>query len=336
MVFESDRYSQIVENKGLHKFADLQPIALSAINSEDKTFCITTNAEIRELAASIQQLGLFHPPVVKQHRSEYITIIGFRRIAACRKIGWSEIPVSVLSSETGSETCVLFAIADNSLQRPLNLLEISRSLFLLSTFIDDPNLLLTYASTLGLPHHHNHVNKIKKICQLPAPIQDAVLAGTILLPVALDLSKFESDTGIDLVKLFDHLKIGINKQRELILLLKEISLREKIPMQSLLNEKNVQQILTNKELDRVHMSRQIKNYLMRRRFPTIFNKKAKFEKIISALRFGETIKLTPPKDFEGTTYTLTLRFKSHAELLDLQTKLDAIIASPDLKDFLKG
>jgi ParB family chromosome partitioning protein len=334
MVFERESYPQTIEKKILHKFADLQSIALSAINSEDNTFRITTNAEIRELAASIQQLGLIHPPIVKKHLSEYITISGFRRIAACRKIGWPEIPVSVLSSETGNETCVLFAIADNSLQRPLNLLEISRSLFLLSTFVDDPNLLLTYASTLGLPHHHDHVKKIKKICQLPIPIQDAVLAGTIALPVALDLSTFESDTGIDLVKLFDHLKIGINKQREIILLLNEISLREKISMHSLLHEKDIQQILDNKELDRVQMSRQIKEYLRRRRFPTIFKTRARFEKIINALRLGETIQLTPPKDCEGTTYTLSLRFKSLAELLDLQAKLDTIIQNPDLKQFL--
>jgi ParB family chromosome partitioning protein len=329
MVFESDSYPQIIVKKDLHKLAELQSIALSTINSEDKTFCITTNPQIRELTASIQQLGLIHPPVVKQHRSDYITISGFRRIAACRKIGWSEIPVSVLSSNTGNETCVLFAIADNSLQRPLNLLEISRSLFLLSTFVDDPNLLLKYASTLGLPHHRDHVKKIKRICQLPVPIQDAVLAGTISLPVALDISKFESDTGIDLVKLFDHLKIGINKQRELILLLNEISLREKIPMQNLL-----QQILANNELDRVQMSRQIKDYLMRRRFPIIFNTKAKFEKIVNDLRLGETIKLIPPKDFEGTTYTLTLQFKSHAELLELQSKLDTISRNPEIKEFL--
>jgi ParB family chromosome partitioning protein len=334
MVFESDSYPQIIEKKSLHEFADLQPIALSAINSEDKTFRITTITEIHELAASIQQLGLFHPPVVKQHRSEYITVSGFRRIAACRHIGWSEIPVSVLSSDTGNETCVFYAIADNSFQRPLNLVEISRSLFLLSAFVDDQNLLLNYASALGLPHHRDHVEKIKKICQLPAPIQDAVLADTISLPVALDLSKFESDTAIDLVKLFDHLKIGINKQRELILLLNEISLREKIPLQNLLNGKDVQQILAKNELDRVQMSRQIKDYLMRRRFPIIFNTKAKFEKIVNALKLGETIKLIPPKDFEGTTYTLTSQFKSHAELLELQSKLDTIIRNPELKEFL--
>jgi ParB family chromosome partitioning protein len=137
-----------------------------------------------------------------------------------------------------------------------------------------------------------------------------------------------------LVKLFDHLKIGINKQRELILLLNEISLREKIPMQNLLDEKDVQQILANNELDRVQMSRQIKDYLMRRRFPIIFNTKAKFEKIVNDLRLGETIKLIPPKDFEGTTYTLTLQFKSHAELLELQSKLDTISRNPEIKEFL--
>ena len=239
-----------------------------------------------------------------------------------------------MSSETADETCVFYAIADNSLQRPLNLVEISKSLFLISAFVDDQNLLLKYASTLGLPHHRDHVKKIKKICQLPIPIQDAVAAGTISLPVALDLYQLASDTMIELVKLFDHLKIGTNKQRELILLLKEISLREKISMQNLLNEKDVRQILTNTELDRVQRSRQIKDYLRRRRFPAIFSTKAKFEKIMNTLKLGETIKLIPPKDFETTTYTLSFQFKTHAELRELQSKLDTIIRNPELKEFL--
>ena len=91
--------------------------------------------------------------------------------------------------------------------------------------------------------------------------------------------------------------------------------------------------MANPELDRVQKSRRIKDYLSRRRFPTVFKTKAKFEKIIKTLRLGETINLIPPKDFEGATYKLTLQFKSHAELQEMRSKLDTIIRNRDLQDF---
>ena len=334
MTSEGDHRPQVPLIRDYSQLTDSQTISLSAINSEDKTYCITTHADVHALAASIQQLGLIHPPVLKQHHSEYVIVSGFRRITACRKIGWSAISAGVLRSDVNNETCALYAIADNSLQRPLNLVEISRSLFLLSEYVKDQTQQLKFASELGLPAHRDHIKKIEKICQLPEPIQAAILGGTISLPVALDLLKFETDIGIDLVKLFDQLKIGINKQRELILLFNEIALREKIPLRRLLNEESIRQILDDPELDRVQKSRQMKHYLNQRRFPEIFNTKKKFENLVKSLELGDTMRLIPPKDFEGTTYILRLRFKTHSELAELQSKLDNILRNPDLKDYL--
>ena len=51
---------------------------------------------IAELAHSIEELGLIHPVVV---RPDSTLIIGVRRLAACRYLGWEEVPVTVLDLE---------------------------------------------------------------------------------------------------------------------------------------------------------------------------------------------------------------------------------------------
>ena len=336
MASEGDYNPQFKAKIGLSKIDDLHTIALASINSEDSTFRITTESDIHELAASVQQLGLLQPPTLKQRDAEYRIISGFRRIAACRQIGLSEIPAFILNPETSDANCTLCAIGDNSLQRPLNLVEISRSLFLLSTYFKDETSLLKHASLLRLAEHRSHIKKIEKICHLPKPIQDGILADTISLAVALDLSRFEPGTAVALVSLFDQLNPGLNKQRQLILLFNEIALRENMPILNLLNEKAVRKILDNPELDRVQKSQQINSHLQQRRYPTIMRSTQEFEKQVKALKLGKAATLVPPKDFEGTTYTLTLRFNSHAELKDLQTKLDRVVHSAGLKKFLDG
>ena len=320
---------------------DLQSIDLSSIDSEDGKFRITTQTEAQELVVAIQQLGLMHPPILKQYDTRYRIISGFRRIAACRQIGWSKVPAFILNPDTHDGTCALIAIADNSFQRPLNLVEISRSLNLLSCYFKEEKLQLKFASLLGLSEHRKHIKKIEKIFHLPEPIQDAILAETISLAVAMDLAaamdsdELEPDTGVELVKLFEQLGIGINKQRQLMVMLREIALRDNITVKQLLGHKAMRKILESSELDRVQKSRQIKSFLQQRRYPTITRTEKEFEAQVKKFKLGNSATLAPPRDFEGTTFTLTLRFDSHADLLEHQSKLDRIARSEEFKRFLK-
>jgi ParB/RepB/Spo0J family partition protein len=319
----------------------LQSIALSSIDSEDGTFRITTQTEVQELVVTIQQLGLMHPPILKQYDTRYRIISGFRRIAACRHTGWSKVPAFILNPDTHDDICALIAIADNSFQRPLNLVEISRSLNLLSCYFKEDKLQLKFASLLGLSKHRRHIKKIEKIFHLPEPIQDAILSETISLAVAMDLAEamdsaeLEPDTGVELVKLFEQLGIGMNKQRQLMVMFREIALRENITVKQLLGHKAMRKILDSSELDRVQKSRQINSFLQQRRYPTITRTGKEFEAQVKKFQLGNSATLAPPRDFEGTTYTLTLRFDSHADLLDHQSKLDRIVRSEEFKRFLK-
>jgi len=334
MAFEGESNRQTFVRQGFVGINVLQSIPLSAINSEDSRFRITTKTEIHELVESIQQLGLIHPPILKRCASEYIIISGFRRITACRHLGWVEIPARILSSEISDKTCTQYAIADNTLQRPLNLVEISRSLFLLSCVYKDENQRLQCASKLGLPDNPSLIKKIEKIYHLPEPIQNGILKGTISMAVGLELSRFEPDIGDALAGLFDRLKIGLNKQREIILLLDEIALRENTTIGSLLNGKYIREILDNDELDRARKQKKIRAYLYQRRFPTRFKTKTEFEKLVKDLKLGNSIKLMSPQDFEGPTYTLKATFNNLAELKDFRSKLDRIILSSGLQKFL--
>jgi N6-adenosine-specific RNA methylase IME4/ParB-like chromosome segregation protein Spo0J len=52
--------------------------------------------DVAALAESIRTVGLLHPPVV---RSDGALIAGARRIAACRLLGWKDVPVRVVHLE---------------------------------------------------------------------------------------------------------------------------------------------------------------------------------------------------------------------------------------------
>jgi ParB-like nuclease domain len=50
--------------------------------------------DVASLASSIKEIGLLHPIVV---RSDHTLIAGERRMSACRELGWTDVPVTVIN-----------------------------------------------------------------------------------------------------------------------------------------------------------------------------------------------------------------------------------------------
>ena len=326
----------VFKNVPLDPSVGLQAVMLADVDSDDTTFCITTRTELDDLVPSIRKLGLMHAPVLKHNSSRYIIVCGFRRIAACRMLGWTQIYARVLRRNFDFLEMARLAVADNALQRPLNLIERSRALKLLMAANVEREVLAAAAAELGLPLSPAIVPRLKKICDLPQPIQKGILANAIDLSMALELDRFEPEDGQALFGLFNHLKLGLNRQRELLLMLEEISLREEIPIQQLMTEKPLKRILENTEIDRSIKRQKVRTYLRRRRFPMISKAEMQYKAFVKQLKLGSNINLMPPKDFEGMTYTMTIRFNNQEELKNSKEKLEEILHHPDLGKILNG
>jgi len=304
------------------------------IDTEDLTFRITTRSDIEDLLGSIQKIGLIQPPVLIADSSGYTIVCGFRRIAACRKLGWTRITARILEKTADRFKTAQLSIADNALQRSLNLVETSRSLKLLENFGPDDQQRREVAEALGLPISRSIAPAVKKICRLPLPVQEGILTDTINLSMALELDGLEPLAAEGLVRLFNQLKVGLNKQRELLLLLNEIAEREEIDIPQLLAEKPLQEILKTTEMDRAVKRQKIRSFLRQRRFPAITKAETEYRKWAKQLKMGNNINLIPPKDFEGNTFSMNLRFNNRQDLSDLNKKIEEIIQHPALGKIL--
>ena len=332
----SSERQHVFKGVPLDQAVPLQTVMLADVDLADTTFRITTRTELDDLGLSIQKLGLMHAPVLKYNPPGYIIVCGFRRIAACRNLAWTQIPARVLSKNFGFFEMARLAVADNAFQRPLNLIETSRALKLLASGNTENEVSVTAAAELGLPLSPAIVTKLKRICDLSRPLQKGILENRIDLSMALELDRFEPGDGQTLLGLFDRLKLGLNRQRELLLLIEEISLREGISIQQLVTEKPLNRIIENTEIDNAVKRRNIRTFLRQRRFPMISEAETQYKAFVKQLKLGPNISLTPPKDFEGMTYTLTIRFDNQNELKNSKEKLETIIHHPGLGKILDG
>ncbi|MFH0994775.1 MAG: ParB/RepB/Spo0J family partition protein [Pseudomonadota bacterium] len=313
-----------------------QAILLEQIHLEDKTFQVTTEADTGALAASIARLGVMHPPVLLADDSGYGIICGFRRIAACKSLGLSRIPARLLSPGTDKLTCVQLAIAENSLQRPLNLIETSRALVLLSGVYPDSDDLRRAAGVLGLPDNFSAIHKLRQLSGLEPEIQEGVLSNVLSMAMALELGQMKKSCGIGLSTLFGYLKLGLNKQREILTMIQEIAFREHLPVKDVLNTPELQQIMVHEKWDRSQKTVHLRQYLRRRRYPSITSVESDFEARVRSLDLESGMALIPPRDFEGTTFSFHLNFNTLGELQHRLSRLTEVSTSPILNEILNG
>ena len=311
--------------------ASFQSIPLASINSKDETFRITTRTDVDDLMTSIPHEGLLGPPLLIRKNSAFSIISGFRRISACQKLGLNTIVARILESDLEYLDCLRFAIADNAFQRPLNLIEISRSLQKLAGHLKNNKRMVESAKTLGLPTNPSIIKKLKNLCLLPQPIQSGILADTISLSVAGELQSLDLEDAMTFVRLFNQLKVGLNKQKEIITLVKEIARLERMSVQMVLEDQNLGEIVNSEDLDRGQKGRKIRTLLRRRRFPRLVEAESKFKTHHKKLKLGDEIQLIPPKEFEGTSYTLNMTFRNPNHLRALQTRLNKILQLPSFE-----
>ena len=70
-------------------------VLLERIATGDMTYRITTARKIDTLQASIAAVGLVNTPILAQRNADYVIVSGFRRVAACNRLGWNRIPAPV-------------------------------------------------------------------------------------------------------------------------------------------------------------------------------------------------------------------------------------------------
>jgi ParB-like chromosome segregation protein Spo0J len=315
---------------------DRRVIPLAVLDPADDRLRITTRRCSEDLDPSLRRFGLLAAPLVLAGDQGFMLVSGFRRVEACRRLGWEAIPARVLPAQTPMYVCALLAVAENASQRPLNLIETSRALVLLDQHAPGGTISPEDAAVLGLPTHAVMAAKLKTLCRMPAEVQEAVWEDAVSFAMAYELGRMPAEAAIAFARLFRRLKTGLNKQREIVTLVSEIASREGIGLPAVLSDPALAWVQDAEELDRNEKTRQLRRRLRQRRFPALLAAENNFQVLRQRLRLGESLQLAPPRDFEGTRYTLTLSFESLEEVGRLRAKLDELTDHPDFKTLLTG
>lgn len=311
------------------------PVAIADIDIDDAAFRITTETDSRALKESIRRVGLITPPLLLENRGGFRVIAGFRRIQACRELGVSSIDARICPATTPVVTLAFLAISDNRFRLPpFNPVEISRALGLLVMALPDPVELAEAAAHLNLPTNRQAMDKLLPLSRMASRIQAGVISGAISVASATELSEMPPETADRVSNLFSRLRFSVSKQREILTLLREISIRDGLPIPEILREAPVSRAMARPEEDGNQRSEAVRQHLRKRRFPKLTEAEARYEAMRKELTLPRGVAISPPPNFESGVHTLTFRFSSTHELENGLRRLTVLPQHPRFKNYL--
>lgn len=149
---------------------------------------------LRELTASIKEVGLLQPPVVRETSAgRYEIIMGERRFRAATAAGLTSIPVII--RETSDNNLLRDALIENIHRSELNALEEAAAY---TELLNDFNCTHEeLAQKLG--KSRPHISNTVRLLNLPASVQRKVAAGVLSAGHARALLALSSESDIELL-----------------------------------------------------------------------------------------------------------------------------------------
>ena len=146
---------------------------------------------LQELVASIKEIGILQPPVVRKVGSRYELIMGERRLRASKLAGLKVIPVII--RQTPNNELLREALIENIHRSQLNALEEGAAY---SQLLNDFNCTQDeLAKKLG--RSRTVITNMIRLLNLPASVQQKVAAGTISAGHARALLGLNDNTAIE-------------------------------------------------------------------------------------------------------------------------------------------
>lgn len=303
----------------------------------DGPFCMSFDFDLEILKKSISKYGIINPPyLIKNRDNSYTVVTGYKRLLAAKDLGWKGLECNVLPDSFTKCDALLFSLDDNLLHREFNSIEKAMIIDRLDNFLTKEEIIEKYLPLLTIPANKHSLILYLNLKKLEDTVKVSVARDAVSLKVAGLMEHIDRESRLGINNLFNYFKFSINQQLQLFQYLEEISRREGQSIKDIIDSSDIQEIVTNANMNKPQKVKAITAVLKSRRFPSLFEAQMAFKKGLDRLSLPSGVNVTPPPFFEGVDYRLEIDFSNGKELAGTINKLNKLPELSEITNFWKG
>jgi ParB/RepB/Spo0J family partition protein len=312
---------------------EIKKILIEQIDLSDETFSVNFMPDLQRLRASIGEVGMIQPVLLRRTHDRYQIVSGFRRISILRELGRPDILARIIEDEAFGDLQLFSTVLhENLTTRDFNAVERAIALEkLIQQFQVDPGVVVKkYLPLFHLESDEKILKTYLSLARMEEKLKQYVLKEEVSRTNIRKLAAYSSEDRLALFALFSPLKLGENRLREMLALLEEISKRDRLPVREIVDRPEIQAILSHKELTASQRTERMKKILMDLRYPRMHALEETFEKKKRDLNLPARVSLFHSPFFEGKALKIEFEFET---LDDYRTVLSSLSQLADEKGF---
>jgi ParB/RepB/Spo0J family partition protein len=329
-----DCHEQTTGNEGMNT---IQRIPLDAMDLSEETFSVNFRPDLDRLRASIKEVGLIQPVLLRRTGESYQIVCGFRRIMVLKEMGAREVEGNEIEDD---DELRLFRLAlhDNLATRGLNAVEKAIALDkLMHRFgVDRSALIARFLPLLSLETSEKILDTFLSLARMGDDMKAYVLKEEVSRSNIRKLSRFSEEDRTAILPLISSLKLGENSLRETLTYLEEISQRNRLTLRAVLEDPRIRALLAQEGLTPSQRTERLKRVLMGLRYPRMSEMEERFEKGKRELNLPRDVALNHPPYFEGRGLKAEFQFRTMEEYRSALSFLSHMAEEEPFRELLEG
>lgn len=266
-----------------------------------------------DLASSFSRAGILHPPILlARDDGRFEIVCGFKRLLfASSSCAPQEVSCLILAQNTDLRVILDIVLTDQSLARPLSIVEKARFLEICSCYLQSREIVDTFCGRLGMDKRPSTISALVEILkQHPLLISEAH-CGALQEKIVMELLKIPSEMDrVALVRLFKKLGMGEGKQRKFFPLIRDLAFRDKMSIAAYLENSSIEKVLEHPDMNIPQKIQHLASFLQHELHPLATNAEIEFSRDVNALKIPENCTIHHSPSFEKDEVTLSITFKN--------------------------
>jgi len=311
-------------------------VPIKSIDIDDQLTSFSFDIPPISLKQSIEEIGVIHPVTLVPLGKSFRIVCGHKRIKIVSQLKIKEIPARILSPAPDEEAMLMLNLSENQFLHQYSDIEKGLILSKLCTVkIPEIRIIEKYMPMLGLEKSKKLLDDYLSTNQLTTGLKTLLHEMNVPLRTFSVFFNWNAKSAMAAERFFSVLRPGVNKWRDLLEWVEEISTRDEITPSDLFELPELQSALNQNDLAPNVRYDRIRQILHSRRYPVLSDLRVRLARSLDALKLDNKTKVHVQDSFESDEIRIEMKFRTRDEFVNQLEKLVRASDSEALDELIR-